>query len=185
MGSLPNARTVTLNPSDDVPSALLNEMQDCVVGSKRQQFVRTFWPVIQLDSTGLVTDSTLGVVARRATGVGNIVFDIPAEQGDRLTSVALEIFGDAASDSNFNVYYGVGMSQHGPAAGATLLGNLQVLNHPAAWTTNTVRNPTNTVGTKINSQIAAIGGTYSMVISIAAFSTQYAFGVVQATFDRL
>lgn len=34
VGNLPNSRTITLNPGDPVPSSLLNEIQDNIVGGK-------------------------------------------------------------------------------------------------------------------------------------------------------
>lgn len=99
MGNLPNSRTVTVNTGDPVPPALLNELQDMIVGRKRAPWKR---PVGVICMGG---PFTAGAVAGSfsSTGAGDGVFLIPSDVGDRILGLDIAVAGDATHNVTYKL----------------------------------------------------------------------------------
>lgn len=177
--ALPTSRDVTLTPADPVPSALLNKLQDQVVGAKRPSFTRTFWPHLLSCSNGFeeVLYGTRPDILTRAEGVEPLTvayFTIPFESGDRITGFAIETLAEGGTPSSvLNIEHASSMAgSHTP----TLIGTWTV-NHAEAWTLYQVSNFTPT--------LLGAGDMLLVTWGPSLGQTNLYFGPVRATFDRL
>lgn len=124
--SLPSSRDITINPTDPIPSALLNKLQDCVVGRKKPPYTRaaittqlglwgsTPWPL----GTGGFTTST---------GIADGDVYLPVEEGDRITGITVSSFGTGALTVTHSLY------KISAAMANTLLQTFTDVNRAAAW----------------------------------------------------
>lgn len=172
---LPTSRNTNYSPgATAVKAADLNDLQDAIIGSKRKPFVRSFWPKIIADgllAAGFTKTSGPGFnpYIKSAANNSQAYIEIPCEEGDRITGLSIEAFGDGAVDCDHTVFYGVGMNAFGNIAIVT------DTNRAAAWGNFVITPLTATV-------IGARGGLFLLSQSNAA---NYQIGLMHATFDRL
>lgn len=175
MGNLPASRTVTLTPSDSAPSGLLNELQDAVIGAKRTAFVRSFVPVFYFCSVGSYVAGAAtsgGNIIQKSSGNTNGTFGIPFEDGDRITGLSFDGYGDGSvSVIQYSMLYGAT-----PGAVSSLKGNTPSISPvPASWVNYPIGSVVPTVLTS---------SSYLYVI-LHPNASNLEVGMVHATFDRL
>lgn len=103
-------------------------------------------------------------------------FDVPFEDGDRITGISFEAVGDGAVDSTWTVLWSAALG----TAAETELGSITVTNHPTAATLVTVAGPGGT-GTFTAKTLAA-GDQLTVVATPNALAL--AVGPMRATFSR-
>lgn len=180
MGNLPTSRTLTLVPGDPIPSALLNEVQDNIIGHKRPVFKRTFLPKFVIPGTNPYAGSLFGsgqLGWSSAAGAVNTSFDIPFEDGDRLINLRYWAAGDGTVDlTTGKIFWAPAMT----GAVSTI----------ANWTDNN-RSSTfaivdvaaiSTGPAFTNTTLTADGNLFVQLITNAA---NYQLGSFTAWFDRL
>jgi hypothetical protein len=143
MGNLPGSRTITLTPGDPVPSALLDEMQDMIVGARRGQFTRrfqpcnyystspTFWALAQNPSG--VPAQFQPVLKTASATVVSAYFQIPFEPGETLIGATMDFFGDGTVLPITQIMYSPNI--HTTASSPGFINSATVVS--ATWTTIT------------------------------------------------
>ncbi len=136
-GNLPVSRTLTLGPNDPIPTSLINEIQDNIIGHKRAPYDVPFRPILHLvNPSGAVTTVSEpgGLVQQYVYKVppGTLIqFDIPFQAGDTFIGFRIELYGDGIVDMGFSVSYGAT-----PTDGwRNIRPVLEVSNVPPAWVT--------------------------------------------------
>jgi hypothetical protein len=183
MGNLPSSRTITLTPSDPVPSSLLNELQDQTIGHKRRTWTRSVpinfagglasaWQLANKSAGGFFKP----MIRSTSSFAGGTLF-IPFEDGDRITGVSTETIGDGTVDSTWFVFWSPGAT----AVANTELGSVSFVNHPTTSTTVVVLGPGGS-GT-FSPQVLSAGDLLWMVIGPSA--QDLFISPPQVTFDRL
>jgi hypothetical protein len=170
---LPNSReTLPNGPGSIVPAATILAIEDSIIGHKRPSFVRPFWPkAIHLGGwTTTTTGTTIPVITSSVSGIAWI--EIPCEEGDRITGVTVEAFGNGTADTQFNVQYATSVSG---VNSPTLLAAMVDSNRAAAWGVVAL--------TPFTPQVIGAGG--SLLLSCQANATGYLVALGHATFDRL
>lgn len=174
MGNLPTSRTITLANGDPVPSNLLNEIQDQFVGHKRPAWKRSVWPNISSGAANVIEAANPAGGAlppvRKFTAAGSVYLEIPYDDGDTVTSLSFQGYGDGAVDVTVDMSYssGYGVSQ------LTLSTQLVITNAAASWTAYSLAN---FIPTLLSS------GPLSIVIGTNA--ANFYFGRMLPTFSRL
>lgn len=138
MGNLPDARTLNVVAGDPASAALLDELQDNIVGSNRPPIPRRIFPSFWFGGTSVCVVNPNGANSQLAWKLttGN-TYDamIPFDSGDTLTGFSLDVYGDGAVDlaaGNASV-----LTRGSPNfAVDTVVGINPTLNNiPATWTT--------------------------------------------------
>lgn len=131
--ALPTTRDITLNPADPVPSALLNKLQDQVVGKKMPSNTRVFGPLggsvlpqVPANLTSNIATSP-GQNYVVSSGVVSMVIYLPGELGDRITGLTVRAYGDGVADCTYTAGYLDGSGV------ITQLANATDTNRAAAW----------------------------------------------------
>lgn len=177
MGLLPAARTKTYVDGDPVDPAILNELQDNIVSTKRKSFSRPRAPRFVLQGSwavpSLVTDSLGKTLVASVSTAGSVAgyIEIPFDDGDRITGLALQVCGNASADTVFDVFLGT------TAAGLVSIasGGITDTNRTNTWATLSTLVITPTILTAGNT-------LYLQAIPNAA---SYNLAAVIPTFDRL
>jgi hypothetical protein len=182
VGNLPESRTTTLTPGDPVPSALINEIQDNIVGGFRRVFSRTFRPVLIYGTSSPFTETLLGISGDHMT-----VFESPAgatlaqyyvsyEDGDRVIGFGTPIRGDGAVDVTMKMYH----HEFPDSAVADLLGSVSEVNVPNSF--HTIESRLNSL-TPFVPKILASG--HVLFGTVQSSNTGMQFSNVTVYFDRL
>lgn len=140
MGNLPTSRTITLNPSDPVPSALLNEIQDQFVGRKTTQYSARFFPSTWMTGGGAFTATcvtnpatpspAVAPVWKLPTGVLHMA-QVPFVPGETSKGVSFEAFGDGVIDFDAELIYYPGLGS-GIGSGVNVA-SASFANAPSSW----------------------------------------------------
>lgn len=166
--SLPTSRDVTLSAASQVPSSLLDRLQDQVVGRKQPSFTQWVAPGFCAvpNATGSSTvagDRITGNAAWTFTGmhVG------PHTDGDRITALVVKFLGTGAAQVMTLL-----LKLSSAAGAVTTLATLTITNPPATWANYTqplvtphVMAPGESIsldltsGTLLNTAIGAVGIT--------------------------
>lgn len=163
--NLPTSRSYTLTAADDVPSELLNELQDAIIGKKFKSTPRNFHPVPMPGSA--YTLSGEGYIESSALGGARI--PIPVEEGERITAITIKAYGNGVVD----VTYELRLLANDNVT-STLLGSITDNNRAAAWGEVTFAvTPT------------IIGAGESLSLTAAPNAAGARLGRIKATFDRL
>lgn len=93
MGNLPTSRTITLAPDDDVPSALLDELQDMVIIGAHKEFSLSVHPC---DGHGTATQ--LSNKLSFYNGAGNWHLPLGLMEGLSIRQIIFNLFGNGVSD---------------------------------------------------------------------------------------
>lgn len=130
--ALPTTRDLTLSSASAIPNALLNKLQDCVIGHKKPSLRKLLNPQAWMGmySTPWVPGGPGLYVSSNVMGAGYI--GIPIEVGDRITNLELKVFGNGVTDITFTVQY-IDASMV-----LQTLGTVTDTNRTAAWATLTV-----------------------------------------------
>lgn len=183
--NLPVDRDVTLGPNDAWPSPVGNNVQDAIKFHWRKPWTRQVFPVpmrIVGPGTWAVVDNPALVTFlppwQSAGGATEMLFSLPSEQGDRLTKVAWEMYGDGAVDLlDVEVVYWTDTHSI-----KNIIWNSSgaVLNIPAAWTPFDT-----TTGVPFSPPAGGLpaSGLYTVKLHVSA--ANFCFGIVTATYDRL
>ena len=100
MGNLPLSRTITLDGTSAVPSTLLNELEDAVIGGWRSAFFGGA-ATAPIGQTGF-TQQTLLALSGGAIGgpiwvatatLATLRYQIAITEGDTIGGIALDVFG--------------------------------------------------------------------------------------------
>jgi len=142
MGNLPDARTLNVVAGDPVTAALLDELQDMVVGSNRPPIARRIFPSTWLGGTAVCVVNPNGVndfLAWKLTTGSVYKTMIPFDVGDNIVGFSMEVFGDGAVDIADGAAVGTGLAFRSSynAAGFSGAGSVTATNVPATWTTVT------------------------------------------------
>lgn len=127
--NLPTSRNRTYGASSPIISADLDDIQDCIIATKKASSTRVFYP----NYLGLVgTAPTLSGGAQQeiitAAGTSLVSWGAPSEVGDRVTSYDVDVFGNGVTDTIFTI------SLFNRVAGTlTVLGTVTDNNRAAAW----------------------------------------------------
>lgn len=176
MGNLPVLRTVTLSPGDAVPSNLLNEIQDVLVGTLRSSWSRPRHPRFTIvgswGTPALVTDS-LGkvLVASTTTGSSQGYIEIPFDEGDRITGITIQALGNGTADVLYDVLAG------------TISGGLVSIASGGITDTNRSNTWGTVSGFSITPTILLAGNT--LYIQAIPNASGYSVATVVPVFDRL
>lgn len=122
---LPDSRNRTYTAATPVDPNDLNDLQDMVIGAKHSAMTRTFSP-----TKGHGNASTADALNLTVDLADAGTWTVPLEglmEGDRITSVSVAIFGDGASDLNWNVH------RHQPPMTTVSDSGTTETNPPAAW----------------------------------------------------
>lgn len=177
MGNLPGSRTITINPGDPIPGSIIGELQDQIIGAKRKAWSRPRGPGFTLQGSwaapSLVTDSlgkTLVASVSTAGGVTGYI-EIPFDEGDRIIGLSLQVCGNGAANSVFDVWLGT------TAAGLVSIagGGYVDVARPNTWATLSAITITPTV--------LAAGNT--LYLSANPSAAGYNLAAVIPQFDRL
>ncbi len=97
--ALPNTRQLTLNPSDPVPSSLLNALQDCIVGGKYGPSIIQVHPsVVQPQLATSIAYNFVGDYAEYTSGgSAKAMFPVSIESGARILSITANLYGAAVN----------------------------------------------------------------------------------------
>lgn len=137
MGNLPKSRTNTVDDSDPVPSALLDELQDQFVGDTRTDFYRSGLPFCWVSTAGAPT------IVQNPAGIFQPVWHIPSgalveasipffDGGDTINNAYLDLYGNGAVDVVVNIQYSSDLI---PTSNTVITtGAININNVPAAWT---------------------------------------------------
>lgn len=152
--NLPISRDVTLGPADPIPSAVVNDIQDQIVGAKRSAWFRPRGPLFTgvgtagaWDRPKQVTDS-LGKTMLASTSIGSGEFgyiELPFDDGDRIIGLTLQGSGNGVTDVTFTLV------AFTPSGGISNLGSPTIDNNRTnTWGTFTVSvNPTILTSTQV------------------------------------
>lgn len=175
MGLLPKARTVTINPGDSIPGSIINELEDMIIGGKKNSFTRRYYPKFVVQggwAAGALVTAGIIFPGYTSTGVTPAYVEIPYEVGDHLIAMTFQACGNGVVDLqvDLNLFGSYG-------AGSLSLGNLTDTNRAGgAWSTATVA-----VDTARPAMVE--GGLAQMVLTASAAG--YTIAQVSATFERL
>lgn len=142
MGNLPDSRTITINTGDPIPANLINEIQDQFAGDRRKQFKRpiaiTEWEFTGPAPTKVVNPSATGPSLLVWRLVGGEVYKSRItgwEDGDILTAISFESYGDGAVDVTVDIkLHDLGL---GDATGVVIASQTRN-NDTAAWAERTI-----------------------------------------------
>lgn len=96
--NLPTSRSYTLTAADDVPSELLNELQDAIIGAKHGDLTFAIPPSAALCVANCAYNVAGYVLS---TGVSNMIFPLGMlRQGQRLKSVTVSLYGAGGGGGN-------------------------------------------------------------------------------------
>lgn len=173
MGNLPGSRTENCVAGAPVNHNLINEIQDNIIAHNRAPFTRSFWPKILHVASGTWVLGDIGAATFapyiKSTGAASqVLLEIPCEEGDRITGLSAEVFGNGVANAMFILYYGVGI---GSESGLSTTNDLA---RTAAWANLPLAAVTPQV-------IATRGGLYLFVQADA----NYQVSKLHATFDRI
>lgn len=163
--ALPTSREITATPAADIPSNVINAIQDAIIGKKFASIPRTFHPTPM--PSGAYTLSGEGYI--ESSGVGGARIAIPTEEGDRVTAITFKAFGNGVVD----VTYELRLLANDNVT-STLLGTVTDNNRAAAW-----GDVTFAVAPTI------IGAGQSLSFVAAANAAGARLGRIKVTFDRL
>lgn len=96
MGNLPNSRTITLNPGDPVPSALLNEIQDVLIAGHT---TKTKKALIGLTGAGVPIDLSI-------TAASGYQVQLQLNVGDTLVAARAIIKDSATGPTKWQLLLG-------------------------------------------------------------------------------
>lgn len=171
---LPNSRNTTYGPASPVESADLDDIQDCIVGSKRKSTPRTFFPTL-LDGpnwTKVFGAGTSYYVA--AGGVLTAWFSVPVDEGDRVTDLLINAYGDGAVDATIAAWY------FDAAQVGHLIATVTDLDRAAAW--GFVSLAADIVTPWANHTFVA---GESLMIGVSPTGANYRLGNCKLIYDRL
>lgn len=111
MGLLPDSRTETFTPDAPVKSAVLNELQDAVIGHWRQEWTRAFalhqvFVSVGVGFAGVANPAGAGrpgVIG--SSGDTTVEFDVPFEDGDELVGFEVDVFGNGLGQTLSVIHY--------------------------------------------------------------------------------
>lgn len=141
--SLPLSRNTTYTAASPIKSNDLNDIQDCIISTKRQPTWRNFFPMFSYVLN--ITHNSLGYAV--ATGNGFGFMQLPFDTGDRILACRVSAYSDGAADSQFAVN-----TTAKDMVTVFSLGSTNDLNRAAAWGDVTIGGPfvptilTSTVG---------------------------------------
>jgi hypothetical protein len=180
MGLLPTARTLTFVPGDLIPSAILNEIEDCIIGAKHGPLGFGFFPTAwggtgapTLVANPAASGTAYPVWKFTATALAFAV--VPIRIGSRLTSGKISLYGDGAVDVNTVSlsYFPTPAALTAAEIDVAILGS--TLNIPASWQSYTM--------VQSAPQIAASGGLVLLIVSSTGANLHV--GMVEPIWDRL
>ncbi len=142
MGSLPDARTITIAPGDPIPGSIINEIQDVIVAGSRSAYSPKY-PAACLAGASVgkfsvVSNPVLGrgyVVKFTSTGGDNDRLAVPFVVGNSMSSGKLSVYGDGAVDVTALLTV---VAQDGTFVIDVASGTLN--NAPASWSTISIAN---------------------------------------------
>jgi len=173
MGNLPTSRTETLVAGAPISHNLLNEIQDVIVGGLRAAWKRSVWPMISSGAANVTeaanpAGGSLPPV-RKFSAAGGIYLEIPYDEGDTVSSLSFQGYGDGAVDVTVDMVYGSGYS----VAQLTLSSQLVITNAPATWTAYSLA-----------SFVPTLLSAGPLSIIITANAANFYFGRMLPTFSR-
>lgn len=130
LGNLPVSRTLTLTPSDPIPSSLINEIQDNIIGGKRSQFIRVIQPSFDVENTAnfewevKTINGHLKTVYTSANSGAGVMY-IPFDDGDRIIGVQFDGRGDGIVDISAQASWSGPLTTN-PGANMLVIGALSV-----------------------------------------------------------
>lgn len=140
MGNLPISRTETAIAGAAVSHNLLNELQDNIIAHNRSPWRRSVWPSISSGAANIIEAGNPGggglPPVRKFNAAATAYFEIPYDEGDTITGLSFQGYGDAAVDVTVDMAYSSGMG----VGQLTLSTQLVITNAAAAWTTYTLAN---------------------------------------------
>jgi len=179
MGNLPDSRTATLTPSDPLPSALIDEIQDQIIGHKRKVWDRRFTPVPVFQSggangfVGAVNPAAGGPSILKNSASSDSQFNAgPWEAGDRVIGGSIEMFGTGgAPDTSFSLLLYTSAADTAPVT----LGTFGLSSVSAAWQTITLTSFVNHI----------LLATDVMRVRVSKVGANLCLGDVDLKYDRL
>lgn len=168
---LPTSRNVTLNPSDPIPSALLDDLQDCIIGTKKPTTIRPQMPAPYAVATSfnLAGGGAAPVYLVSNAVSANVTIGLFCETGDRITSCSYRALGNGVVDCTASLYVCAS-----DMVTTTLLGTFVDNNRAAAWGEVTI---------PVTPHVMAAGEfLYLYLIANAAL---YQVGRILTGYDRL
>ncbi len=179
-GSLPVSRTVTLGPCDPIPTSLINEIQDNIIGHKRPSFRRSFLPQFKVITGGSFVAAPnpthplqylYQVSTARSLASGQ--FDVQFEEGDTFTGLTIEAYGDG--HSNFGLELDVATSR---TSSSFMQGGGPAAAPPPGWITIALTPPV--------SRLMAATDTITGILTVSGSPTgNFYIGQIVASFQRL
>lgn len=128
MAILPTARDITLAPGDPIPSALLNKLQDCIIGKKHPLITR-WYPPLSRTANDVNMTFTNGDYHANANAASINYVSAPLFVGDTFGSLKARVKGTGGAG---NVVARLTRWRDGVQA---VIATLTIVNPPAAWAT--------------------------------------------------
>lgn len=174
MGNLPTSRTETCITGAPVSPNLINEIEDCIIGTKRAAWKRSVWPNISSGAASVIEAANPGggglPPVRKINAAAGIYLEIPYDEGDTVSSLSFQGYGDGAVDVTVDMVYSSGYS----VSQLTLSTQLVITNAPATWTAYSLASFVPTL---------LSAGPLSIIINTNA--ANFYFGRMLPTFSRL
>lgn len=128
--SLPTSRDLTFGTASKVTSAILNTLQDCIIGRK---YPPTWWWRVPLgraaSEVNLTWDTVNGFVKANPGPANFDLVPLLANVGDRITTIGARVLGTGAGGTVVIRLY----RNNGDGTARTQLAALNIVTPPAAW----------------------------------------------------
>lgn len=109
--ALPTTRQENHGAQSPIKGTTIDAIQDCIVGAKKPQLVRTFgpsgsgmWPPSPA-GWNFIANGTAAGNYMISTGVTSAMIYFAMDVGDRITGITCRAYGDGAVDATFNAGY--------------------------------------------------------------------------------
>lgn len=165
MGNLPDARSLNVAAGDPVTAALIDELQDMIVGANYPPISRRIFPAFWFGGTAVCVVNPNGansLLAWKLTTGSVYQTMIPFDVGDNIAGFSMEVYGDGAVDvaDGPGAAGGGGLAYRGSynSASLTSAGSVTFNNAPATWSTVTFTS----VGV-----VGGLGSTGALMLNIS------------------
>jgi hypothetical protein len=178
MGNLPTSRTTTHALGDALSSALVDEIQDCIIGRKKSTWTRWFMPSFLSSAAFPAAGNPItgGFPVLKNSGAAGDIFFVPYEDGDTITGFTFYLYGNGSGASSATMYTAASMNVGNLiTGGGTALGNVAGSPIPTGWVAYSPGSFTPHVLT--NGEILAV--------EVQAAAANLNLGIFGATFARL
>lgn len=168
---LPQSRNTNYAGGVPVKSVDLNDLQDCVVGTKSGELVLNVSPTVGVVTSGTAVFNVTPIRFSSTSGC-IMLFPIPLRQGDRIKSLTFARKGDGVVDvTTCDV---VKTTAAGASASINPGGMTVTINNVAAAWTDTTIDVTDTF----------LGAGESLALYVQPNQTGFEVGSIRVTYDR-